>query len=562
MKTHNLVQNTPEWHQVRAKHFTASEAPALIGVSPYMNRTELLTLKKTGVAKEVDEFTQRRFDQGHAVEEKARAFAEEIIGEELYPITGSVNLEGLDLLASFDGLTMMQDIAWEHKLLNEKLDESLAQGIIPDQYKPQLEQQLLISGADKTLFMASDGTTERMRYAWYKSDPTLRDQLIASWKQFQDDLKTFEPPQSEVTHETERMEDLPALIVKVSGEITSSNLDIFKQTALDKINSINTDLATDADFAQAEEDIKFCKKGEKSLSTAKESVLSQTATIDELFKTVDYLSEELRQKRLYLDKLVKTKKTEIKNEIIKKANDDLSNLVLEINSKIKPAYLPNINADFAGAIKGKRSISSIQDAVNTELANAKIKANELFMQISGNLEVINDLAADYKFLFNDLDQIINHPTDIFESLVKARIVEHKEAERAKEEARKKAEQERIEAEKKRIEAEAERKLELERERIRQEEAKKAQEAEQARIKKEAIADLKSKENHELKAVLKEAIDRDVVQTHNSNEDNVSPREGVWKWLFSYIKENNATDAALSDIEKGIAPYLTINYKGK
>ena len=117
MKTHNLVQGSPEWHAHRSTHFNASDAPAMMGCSPYKTRTELLHELKTGIAPTVDAATQRRFDEGHRIEALARPLAEEIIGEVLYPVVGS---EG-ELSASFDGLTMDESIDFEHKSLNAEL---------------------------------------------------------------------------------------------------------------------------------------------------------------------------------------------------------------------------------------------------------------------------------------------------------------------------------------------------------------------------------------------------------------------------------------------------------
>ena len=42
MKTLDLVQGSPEWHAHRAAHHNASDAPAMLGVSQYNSRTQLL----------------------------------------------------------------------------------------------------------------------------------------------------------------------------------------------------------------------------------------------------------------------------------------------------------------------------------------------------------------------------------------------------------------------------------------------------------------------------------------------------------------------------------------
>ena len=67
MKTHLLVQGTPEWHAYRSNHFNASDAPTMLGCSPYKTRTQLLREMATGNTQAVDAATQRRFDDGHLI---------------------------------------------------------------------------------------------------------------------------------------------------------------------------------------------------------------------------------------------------------------------------------------------------------------------------------------------------------------------------------------------------------------------------------------------------------------------------------------------------------------
>ena len=166
MKTLSLKQGSQEWLDTRLTHFTASEAPAMLNKSKYQKRSELLHLKVTGEAKAVNEFTQRIFDKGHETEEMARPFAEKIVGQELYTTTGSIDIDGIPLLASFDGITMDESIIFEHKLWNEKLADSIRDGKIDQHYLWQIGQQLLVSNADKCLFMTSDGTEDNQAWCW------------------------------------------------------------------------------------------------------------------------------------------------------------------------------------------------------------------------------------------------------------------------------------------------------------------------------------------------------------------------------------------------------------
>ena len=65
MKTHEVVQGSREWHLHRAMFRNASDAPAMMGVSPHKTRSQLLQELHTGVTKDVDAATQKRFDDGH-----------------------------------------------------------------------------------------------------------------------------------------------------------------------------------------------------------------------------------------------------------------------------------------------------------------------------------------------------------------------------------------------------------------------------------------------------------------------------------------------------------------
>ena len=130
MELHNCPQGSPEWVALRAEPntFTASEAPVMMGYGLTKKRNELLAEKHNGLAKEVSSFVEDRvFAPGHEAEAAFRPIAEEIIGDELFPCTGSIVVDGMRLLASFDGLTMDHKIGMEHKLRSQHIvDDILA----------------------------------------------------------------------------------------------------------------------------------------------------------------------------------------------------------------------------------------------------------------------------------------------------------------------------------------------------------------------------------------------------------------------------------------------------
>jgi len=469
MKTVELIQGSPEWLAHRAQHFNASDAPAMMGVSPYKTRAELLREMHTGVAADVDIATQKRFDNGHRAEALARPLAEEIVGEELYPVTGTHGR----LSASFDGLTLDEGTVWEHKALNADLraafaaiDKLVGGGdeapgrLLPIYHRVQMEQQLHVSGAGRALFLATEwdaeGNLVEEQHCWYYPDAELRAAILDGWAQFERDLAAYvlpEPAQAAPVGKTP--DTLPALRIEVTGAVTASNLAEFKQTALATIRSVNRTLRTDQDFADAEKAVKWCADVESRLKAAKEHALSQTATIDALFKALDDISAEARTVRLDLDKLVTRRKTEVKEEAVAAARRALDAHIAALNAELSPYRLPAIAADFAGTIKGLKSVSSMQDKLDALLATTKVAAEAEARAIRANVATFRAEAAGFDFLFADVGQLVYKAADDFKAAVSSRIAAHRAAEAKREADRQAAEAARIAAAEQRAREQAE-----------------------------------------------------------------------------------------------------------
>ena len=436
--THDCQQGTQAWLDLRAHYFTASELPAAAGESKYQKRNDLLKAKATGITEEIDAAKQRLFDAGHAAEAAARPIVERIIGAELYPVTMSVEIDGLPLLASLDGIDMLGDVIWENKLLNDSLKNDVLQGRLDLHYAYQIEQQLLVSGAAKCYFTTSDGLPDGTFGMWYESNPDLRAKIISIWKQFAEDLASYEHIEAKPAPVADAIEDLPALTVQLVGQVTSSNLATFKDAVTARIQAINTVLVTDSDFANADKMVKFLDDGEKRLDLVKSQALAQTESIDLLFRTIDSLKAEMRSKRLTLDKLVKAEKENRKSEIVTAASKELFAHMQSLRQRVG-GYMPNIEGPiFAEAIKGLKSLDSMRDKVSVALANAKIEANAIADRIDANRKAM----AGNEALMPDFSQLCTKATDDFVAIVAMRAAQQKE----RDEKRLEAERERIRSE--------------------------------------------------------------------------------------------------------------------
>jgi len=481
--THDCAQGSEAWHTLRAKHYTASEASAMLGVSKYQTRADLIKRKATGLTEEIDAGTQRRFDDGHAAEAAARPIVEGIVGDDLYPVTMSAEVNGLPLLASMDGLTMLGDIGWETKLLNQTLRADVEAGTLHEHYTAQMEQQLMVTGCERIYFTTSDGTPENTFGMWYESNPALRERIVAGWQQFAEDVAAYTPEPETVKPAGVAPEALPALRIEVTGMVTASNLAAFREHALAVFGGIKTDLQTDADFADAEKTVRWCKEVEDRLDAAKQHALSQTDSIESLFRTIDAIKEEARQKRLTLDKLVKAEKENRRTEIVAQARKAYGDHWSALCRRVGGEWIPAVGVSyFADAIKGLKSLDSMRDKVSTALANAKIEANAIADRIDANRKTVEDMS-----LLPDFAQVCTKAPDDFAALYGMRKQQRADAEAKRLEA----EREKIRREEEaRARAEAERIAQAERERIRAEEqakAREAAEAERARLRAEAEA---------------------------------------------------------------------------
>jgi len=432
LKTINVKQGTPEWLAIRSKCFTASEASAMLGLSPYMTRNELLKQKATGIAPNVDAGKQYLFDKGHAAEAAARALMEQQLGEDLYPVV--VTDDAGIMLASVDGLTMDGTIAWEHKLWNADLANAVLAHKLPDAYQPQCQQILLITGAKQVIFTVSDGmqTSKSMNVL---PDHEWQERIIDGWAQFEKDLKTYKPHAEESAAVAAPVMQLPTLAIAIRGEVTSSNLAVFRDAAETFISRINRDLKTDQDFADAEQAVKTCKEAEEHLEFTRKTALAQTASVDELMRTIDHIKNQLSVVRLALDKDVKRRKEEIRTEIVSAAEKAYRAHIAGIQAEIAPITIPFGGPNFAVAIKNKRTLESLHNAVDSALAEGKIAADGWARDVRQKLSWFNsEQSRDYGFLFRDLQSLIVKPDDDFRLAVFSRVEAHKRAEAEKIEA--------------------------------------------------------------------------------------------------------------------------------
>lgn len=453
MKIHNLVQGTPEWQAFRLSHHGASEAAAMLGLSKKMSRPELLRMKHTGSPKEFSDWVQTHIlDYGHQVEAQARPLVEAIIGEDLYPVTCSNEDEGGNLSASCDGLTMLYEDVFEHKQWNEALAASVSASVLPEEHMPQCQQQLMVTGARRVIFTVSDGTPDKFVWMEVLPDPEWFDRIRAGWAQFDRDLAEYELPAAVPALVAEPVEALPAVVVRISGQIdVQDNFRVFESALREFLdNKLIREPKTDQEFIDLDQQIKAMKKAEEVLDRAESMMLAQIQSVDEAKRQKDMLAKLVRDNRLMAERLLETEKKRRREELVETTRKAYGAHVAALQDEITGARLEAKTPDFAAVIKGLKTFTSMQDKLDAALANGKIAADKEAADLHAKLDWVEQNASDYRALLADMQQLVAKPIDDFKLAITARIEAHKKAEADRLEAQReqirKEEAERLERE--------------------------------------------------------------------------------------------------------------------
>jgi putative phage-type endonuclease len=184
-----MEQGTAAWHEHRRRHRNASEAATVVGVSPYMTPHQLWQLK-TGRAQ--PEPPNAAMAWGTRMEPQARLAYEERTGLVMEPL---VLVDG-EYSASLDGLTLDGKLILEVKCPAKgkasALWQAVSAGEIPVHYVYQLQQQLMVSGAELAhLFVWTEDDAILLEHA---PDPDSFTILRDSWDMFWHHVGTDTPP--------------------------------------------------------------------------------------------------------------------------------------------------------------------------------------------------------------------------------------------------------------------------------------------------------------------------------------------------------------------------------
>lgn len=152
MKLINLKQRSKEWLQWRSNKICASDAPVLMGHSPFKTIDQLY-IEKTKCFESAPNAWMLR---GIELESMALLEFEKETDLIMFPCVG-VHDEIDWMAASFDGMTIEGDALVEVKCPGKKDHDLALQKKVPHKYKAQLQHQMHVAGIEFAYYFSFDG---------------------------------------------------------------------------------------------------------------------------------------------------------------------------------------------------------------------------------------------------------------------------------------------------------------------------------------------------------------------------------------------------------------------
>lgn len=177
-----LVQQSPEWREFRRSHIGSSDAPIIMGASPWCTPYKLWR-RKLGIDEEVEATPRMR--RGIEMENEARIHFEIISNLHVSPRV-IVSHDHPWMMASLDGITDDGKDAVEIKCPGQKDHELAKDGKIPDKYYPQLQHQIAVAELDHIFYFSFDGQNG-VEIKVYRNDKYIYD-MVSKEQEFYNNL--------------------------------------------------------------------------------------------------------------------------------------------------------------------------------------------------------------------------------------------------------------------------------------------------------------------------------------------------------------------------------------
>lgn len=220
------------------------------------------------------------------------------------------------------------------------------------------------------------------------------------------------------------------LILSTESRVLTTNITDFEKQADQFLSTLTVKFETDEDFAAAKEEVKTLKEVEDKIRNSIK--LAQSGEIAKLIESAEKIAEKFREERLKRDKLVKSKESEIKENIVNTAFENISKVRYGYESDISLALertMPkqDLLKRLHNATARRSTLATLQKAVRAE---ENLILAELAQESARLIARRKLLPVSHEHLFKDWLELITSNCDL-KPIVEERI----EMEERREQAR-------------------------------------------------------------------------------------------------------------------------------
>ncbi|MBZ5691079.1 hypothetical protein LAZ25_04490 [Haemophilus influenzae] len=220
------------------------------------------------------------------------------------------------------------------------------------------------------------------------------------------------------------------LILSTESRVLSTNITDFEKQSDQFLATLTQKFESDEDFAAAKEEVKTLKEIEDKIRNSIK--LAQSGEISKLIESAEKIAEKFREERLKRDKLVKAKESEIKENIVNTAFENISKVRYGYESDISIALehtMPkqDLLKRLHNATARRSTLATLTKAVQTE---ENLILAELAQESARLIARRKLLPVSHEHLFKDWLELITSNCDL-KPIVEERIQMEEQREQAR-----------------------------------------------------------------------------------------------------------------------------------
>jgi putative phage-type endonuclease len=196
-----LIQQTDEWRKVRRTKIGASDAPVIMGVSPWITPYHLWQEKLNMISEKESTAAMK-----HGIQREERA-RQEFINQTGLEMKPDVLFKGEFMMASLDGITPDRQHILEIKCPGIHTHAKTKSGDVPEHYYPQLQHQLEVCGLDMVHYFSFLNSEDTVLIKVYRDDKYIK-KMVSLEKEFWDCMNELVAPKLLERDYVEKNDDL------------------------------------------------------------------------------------------------------------------------------------------------------------------------------------------------------------------------------------------------------------------------------------------------------------------------------------------------------------------